>query len=99
MLYFLGLGQVAQVVGIVQGAKEKKLGKEVTASTAGWVVQAKLTSKNFLSNSTSTSTIGVEDIGQEEMKNIGSKVKGTELKEGQDIAMDMTHYYMNFSLN
>jgi len=43
--------------------------------------------------------VGIEDIEHEEMETIGSRVKGTMLKEGQNIAMDIVGYYMHFSTN
>jgi len=43
--------------------------------------------------------VGIEDIEQEDMETIGSTVKGTMLKEGQNIAMDIDGYYMHCSTN
>lgn len=63
------------------------------------MVQAKLNSGHFLSSSGSKGMVGIEDIEQEEMETIGSRVKVIELKEGQNIAMDMVGYYIHYSKN
>ena len=43
--------------------------------------------------------VGIEDIEQEEMETIGSRVKGIDLNEGWNITMDMVDYYMHCSMN
>lgn len=63
------------------------------------MVWENLNSNHFLSSYGSIGMVGVEDIGQEEMETIGSRVKETELKEGKNIAMDMIDYYMHCSMN
>lgn len=51
--------------------EEQKLGKEVTAAVATWVVQVELNFGHFLSSYSSKGMVGIEDIGQEEMETIG----------------------------
>jgi len=43
--------------------------------------------------------VGIEDIEQENMETIGSRVKRIELKEGQNNAMDMVGYYIHCSMD
>ncbi len=62
--------------------EEQELGKKVTTTVVAWVVQAELNYGHFLSNSSSKGMVGVEDIEQEEMETLGSRVKETVLKEG-----------------
>jgi len=63
------------------------------------MVQAELNPSHFLSNSGSKVMVGNEDIEQEEMETIGSRVKGIVLKEGKNISMDIASYYMHYSMN
>jgi len=62
--------------------EEQELVKEVIAVVVAWVVQAEMNFGNFLSSSGLTDMVGIEDIEHEEMETIGSRVKGTVLKEG-----------------
>lgn len=61
--------------------EEQELRKEVIAAVVTWVVQAKMNSRNFLSNFDSKDMVRIEDIEQEEMETIGSRVKEIVLKE------------------
>lgn len=78
---------------------KQEFGKEVTAAIVAWVIQEKLNSRHFLSSSISKDMVEIEDTGQREMETIGSRVKGTLLKEGQNISMDIDGYYVHCSTN